>query len=154
MKIEYAINFNCTPDNIFPWIDDPNKAMCWQKGVKDYQIIESTADKIGTSFKEEMEENGKSLIIEGKITQYYKDRLISFQLESTIHKLDVNYTIERKGNQSIVRLSSYIVWKFPINIMLLLIGRKIKNNILQQTKEEFEELKRLCGENYDNLFIE
>jgi hypothetical protein len=33
MKINFAVEVLGEPDEVFPWIDNPEKAMHWQKGV-------------------------------------------------------------------------------------------------------------------------
>jgi len=144
MKITVTIDISCRPEEVFPWIDEPDKAIRWQKGVKGGEILKETPGKIGTTFKEEMEENGKSLVMFGEITNYIKNKLISFKLESKIHRVYVSYSVLGNSNKSTVKAESTINWKFPMNIVCLIIGHKIKTNILQQTKSEFEELKRLC----------
>jgi len=44
MKISTTININCTPEEVFHWINEPNKAMFWQKGVKRREIIKETTE--------------------------------------------------------------------------------------------------------------
>ena len=144
MKISTVIDINCKPEDVFPWIDEPNKAMLWQKGVKSGEIIKETPEKIGTTFKETMEEDGKSLEMHGMITNYIPNELISFQLESKIHKVRVNYSIKGETEKSIVLIDSTINWKFPMSIISVFIGSKIKAKILDQTRFELSELKRLC----------
>lgn len=144
MKIKVSIDIFCKREEVFPWIDDPDKAMRWQKGVKAGEIIKETPEKIGTTFKEELEENGKSLIMHGEIIDYIPNELISFHLESKIHRVYVNYSVVESDNTSTVTTESVINWKFPMNIIGLIIGHKIKTKIIQQTKSEFTELKRLC----------
>ena len=119
----------------------------WQKGVKDGVIIKETKEMIGTTFKEEMEENGKSLEMNGVISDYKKNKLIAFHLESKIHNVDVIYSIDGDENKSILKAESTIKWKFPMNIICLLIGNKIKKGILKQTECEFKELKKICEMN-------
>jgi len=144
MKIIATIDILCKPEEIFPWINEPDKAMRWQKGVKGGEIIKETPERIGTTFKEEMEENGKSLIMYGEITDYIPNKSISFHLESKIHEVNVIYAVVGNNNISTVKVESTIKWRFPMNIIYLIIGGKIKTNILQQTESEFKELKRLC----------
>jgi len=146
MKINFAIEVSGEPDEVFPWIDNPEKAMLWQKGVKKGEIIQETPGKIGTTFMEEMEEGGNSLVMRGVITGYVRNKMITFQLESKIHKLDVCYSITGEGGKSLITAESNIHWKFPMNIMSVFWGRKIKESILEQTESEFAELKRLCEE--------
>jgi hypothetical protein len=144
MKISAAIDISCKPEEVFPWIDEPNKAMLWQKGVKSGEIIKETPEKIGTTFKETMEEDGKSLEMHGTITNYIPNELISFQLESKIHKVQVSYSIKGETERSIVLIDSIINWKFPMSIISVFIGSKIKAKILDQTRFELSELKKLC----------
>jgi len=144
MKITLAVDINRRPEEVFPWIAEPDKAMRWQKGVKGGEIIKETPEKIGTTFREEMEENGNSIVMYGEITDYIQDRLISFHLESKIHRVDVSYSIVWNDDKSTFTAESTIHWKFPMNIVSLIIGHRIKESILRQTESEFAELKRLC----------
>ena len=144
MKITTSIEISCIPEKAFSWIDDPDKAMRWQKGVKAGKIINETPEKIGTTFKEEIQENGKSLKMYGEIIDYIPNKLISFYLESKIHRVHVTYSVVGDAIKSTVTVESTINWKFPMNIICLIVGHKIKINILRQIKSELVELKTLC----------
>jgi uncharacterized protein YndB with AHSA1/START domain len=144
MRITVAIDIFCKPEEVFSWIADPNKAMRWQKGVKGGHILRETPVKVGTTFREEMEENGKRLVMTGQITDYIQNQSISFHLDSRIHKVDVTYSIEDNGNGSTFTGESNVFWKFPISLVSLIIGGRIRKDILRQTEAEFAELKRLC----------
>lgn len=144
MRITLAVELFCKPEEVFPWIAEPEKAMRWQKGVKGGEIIKETPEKIGTTFREEMEENGNRLVMYGEITNYIQDNLISFHLESKIHRVDISYSIAGNDNQSIFTVDATIHWKFPMNIISVIMGRKIKEGILRQTESELAALKRLC----------
>jgi multidrug transporter EmrE-like cation transporter len=146
MRINFAIEVTGEPDKVFPWIDNPEKAMLWQKGVKKGAIIKETPEKIGTTFIEEMEESGNSLEMRGVITGYIKNKMITFQLESKIHELDVCYSIMGGDGRSVITVVSNIHWKFPMNIVSIIFGRKMKAGIVKQMESEFAELKRLCEE--------
>ena len=151
MKIIAQVDISSKPNDIFAWIDNPDKAMRWQKGVKNEEIIKETSERIGTTFREELEENGKSLIMHGEITDYIPNKLISFQLESKIHRVCVIYSVVGNINKAVVSVDSTIKWKFPMNIISLIIGHKIKTNILRQIKSELSELKNLCETENDHL---
>ena len=118
--------------------------MLWQKGVKGGEILKETPEKIGTTFKEAMEEDGKSLEMSGVITGYVPNELIAFHLNSKLHEVDVSYAVQGTGQGSTVTMESTIRWKFPMNIMSIFISRKIKDKILKQTESEFAELAKLC----------
>jgi hypothetical protein len=144
MIITSATDIFCKPEEVFPWVADPDKAMRWQKNVKGGEVITETEEKIGTTFREEMEEDGKSIVIYGEITNYIQDRLISLHLESSVHKVDVDHSIAWDGEKSTFTTKAAIHWKFPMNVLSLVIGRKIKEGISQQTESELAELKKLC----------
>ena len=144
MKIKSTIEITCSPEKLFSWIDDPDKAMRWQKNVKSGEIIIETPERIGTTFKEEIEEDGKRLTIFGEITGYIQNKSISFHLKSKIHEVIVKYSLAGNTNLTKVTVDSIIKWKFPMNIVSLFIGTKIKNNISQKTRSELGELKILC----------
>lgn len=118
--------------------------MRWQKGVKGGQTLKQTPEKTGTTFREEMEENGKKLVMYGEITQYVQDRSISFRLESRIHRVEATYSIVGDEGESTFTLESTIQWKLPMNLVALIAGRRMAEGILRQTESELAELKRLC----------
>lgn len=80
----------------------------------------------------------------GEITSYVPNSSISFLLVSKIHKVEVNYSVSGDNNGSTVTMESKITWRFPMNIIRLFIGNKIKDKIRNQTNVEFSELKNLC----------
>jgi hypothetical protein len=144
MLIDYEVNIACKPEELFPWVAEPDKAMMWMKSVRKGEIIEETPEKTGTTFREEMEEGGKILEMSGVITGYIENKLIAFHLESKIHEVDVSYTIEPLGDRSRLLVMSTIEWKFPMNMISLIIGRKIRSNITNQLESEFADLRKLC----------
>lgn len=144
MKIAGAIDVSCSAKEVFSWIDEPERAKQWQKAVKGGDILKETPQKIGTTFREELEENGKRLIMYGEITDYVPNKSISFQLESKIHSVKVKYSVTGHHINSTVNVESAIIWKFPMNVICFFAGQSIKKKILRQTESELAELKRLC----------
>ena len=144
MRIGYSLEISDSPDTIFPWIADPSKAMRWQKNVKGGTIHTSRPGFVGTTFTEVIEEDGNTLEMEGVITDYKENEMIGFQLESKIHAVDVKYSVEGNRERSIVSIDARIHWKFPMNILSIFLGRRMRTGIADQTKSELLELKRLC----------
>jgi uncharacterized protein YndB with AHSA1/START domain len=144
MEHKFSISINKPPAEVFPWIDDPEKAMQWQKGVKKTAILHETPERVGTTFWEEMEEDGKSLEMTGTITGYTPGHMISFHLESRIHSVDACYRVSGDEKTSSVFIDTVVRWKFPMSVMSLFIGRQIREGITKQTEAELAELKRLC----------
>jgi len=144
MKIRFAADIFCKQEIVFAWIAEPEKAMKWQKNVRGGEIIVNKPEIIGTTFREVIEEDGKSLEMYGTITRYIKNKIIGFHLESKIHAFDVSYSVEEINKVTKVQVEALIHWKFPMNIMSLFMGKKMKEGIIKQFDSEFLELKRIC----------
>jgi hypothetical protein len=144
MKISISKEISKLAVSVFPWIEEPEKAMKWQQNIKESEILQDKPEVVGTTFKETVEENGKSLEMYGTITKYVKDKLIGFHLKSRIHEVDVCYYLDEFDGGTKVLVEASINWKFPMNIVRLLIGKKIKKGIVNQLESELHELKELC----------
>ena len=147
MRITYANEILKPPEFVFPWIAEPDKAMQWQKNVKGGEVIINRPEVIGTTFKEEIEEGGNSLEMYGVITKFIRNQIIEFHLESKIHKVDVNYSVEELNKTTRIVVDARIKWKFPINLLSIFIGNKMKKGIAEQMESEILELKRICETN-------
>jgi hypothetical protein len=144
MRITHSIEINRKPEVVFPWAGDPQKARQWQKNVGEAEILEGAPDKVGTTFRERVEEGGQGLEMLGTITGIDPGRSIAFRLESKIHTVDVAYSVEPCPRGSRFSADVAIRWKFPMNVMSFFIGKKIQTNMRDELRAEFAELKRLC----------
>jgi uncharacterized protein YndB with AHSA1/START domain len=144
MKINYSVQICNQPEVVFAWLSSPERARVWMESVSHTEILHQTDEMTGTTFRETVEEDGNQLEMEGVITNFVQNQCIAFHLKSRIHALEVEYRIE--GDVDGVRLiaASDIHWKFPMNIISLFIGSKMKQNILSQMEREFSKLKTLC----------
>ena len=88
------------PQIVFPWIAEPDKAMKWQKNVKGGEVLISKPGMVGTTFKETVAVNGRSLDMYGTITEYAENKVIAFHLESRIHTVHVSYSLEDTNRQT------------------------------------------------------
>ena len=117
--------------------------MKWQKNVKRGDIIESKPGVVGTTFNEVIEENGKSLEMHGTITRFVENKNIGFHIISKIHEFDINYSLELTNESTKVSIEAIIEWKFPMNVISLFFGQRMKKKITQELHAELNELKRL-----------
>jgi uncharacterized protein YndB with AHSA1/START domain len=147
MRITYANEISKPPEFVFPWIAEPEKAMQWQPNVKEGEILINMPVVVGTTFKEVVEEGGGSLEMEGVITKFVRDQLIEFHLESKIHQVDVSYSLEGLNNHAKITVDARIHWKFPMNLLSLFTGNRMKKGIADQLESEILELKRICETN-------
>jgi len=144
MRLSCSTEISRPPEIVFPWIAEPEKAMEWQKGVKGGEIITSKPEVVGTTFKELIAEDGNELEMLGEITGYTPNRFMSFHLNSRIHEFDVSYSLEELENGTKISIEATVRWKFPMDVITLVIGRTIKDKLARQMKDESAELKRIC----------
>ena len=144
MRISSSIEVHSSPQTVFAWLSSPEKARQWMKNVAEGEILHETAERVGTTFREVVEEEGGRIEMQGSITGFEQDRRISFHLASKIHELDVDYRVEEIGTGIRVSVDSSIHWKFPVNILSLFMGAKMRSGITDQLGKELEELKKLC----------
>jgi hypothetical protein len=132
------------PDIVFPWIADPAKAMKWQKNVKGGEIILDKPENVGTTFREVIEEDGRTLEMHGTITRYVENRTMAFHIVSKIHEFDVTYSLEPSGEKTRVKIEASVRWKFPMNVVSFFAGKKMAKNLVGQLESEVLDLKRIC----------
>jgi uncharacterized protein YndB with AHSA1/START domain len=149
MRIANRIEIASTPDQVFPWIAEPEAARRWQRGVEQVEILRSTPEVVGTRFREVVAEGNGSLEMSGEVTGYQPDRSISFRLESRLHAIEVTYSVARQGARSTVEVDTTIRWKFPMNVISLFVGRRMKAGIQRQTAVDLTGLKLLCEAGVD-----
>jgi hypothetical protein len=144
MRIVYEDEIARTPEIVFPWIAEPEKAMKWQKNVRGGEIIVDRPEMVGTTFREVIEEDGNTLEMHGIISKYVRNGIIGFHLTSKIHDFDVDYSVEEKEGNTKIKIEATIKWKFPMSIVSLFIRKRIEEGLTRQLKSEVQELKKLC----------
>lgn len=144
MRVSLSIEIARPPAAVFPWIAEPLRAMQWQKNVRGGEVIAETPERVGTTFREVLEEDGRSLEMQGQITHYGQDERIGFRLESKIHRVDVTYSLGEVSGATVLSVEAEIRWRFPMSVAVLFMGGKIEEGLRGQLSSELEDLRRLC----------
>ena len=144
MKLTFSIDINSPPATVFGWVENPEKALQWMTSVTGGEILHETPEKIGTTFREFVEENGEGVEMQGIITGYKPGRLISFHLESRVNVVDTEFSVEAIPNGTRLTQNANVRWKFPVNVISLFMGERMRQGINAQSQKEFEKLKELC----------
>ena len=147
MRISNVIEIRNTPENVFSWLEDPRRAIQWMKSVSKTEIIAETADKIGTTFREIVEENGRGTELHGVVTDFVLNKRLAFHLESDFNIVDVSYTLEEKGGNTQLRQNAEIHFKGTSRLLSILVGPAFTKKIIKQAQSDFARLKELCEQN-------
>jgi uncharacterized protein YndB with AHSA1/START domain len=144
MRIVNTIEIKATAERVFYWLEDPERAMKWMSSVSRSEIVEETPEKVGTRFREYVEENGRGLEMHGMITSWEENSRLGFHLESDVTVTDVEFTLDEERGVTRLTQSADMQFKGPLKIMSVLFGAAIVKRIKRQAHEEFLGLKRLC----------
>lgn len=144
MKISYKIDINATPARVFYWLKDPERAMVWQRNVSKIEILHETLDMIGTTGREIIEENGRSVEMHVVVTDYRENQSLAMHLDGKFNTVDVEWRIEEIGERTCLTMHSNIRFKSFIGVLSILMRPIFKKRIVVQLREEFANLKELC----------
>ena len=56
----------------------------------------------------------------------------------------MSYSVEELNKTTKIIVDARINWKFPMNLLSIFIGNKMKKGIAEQMESEILELKRIC----------
>lgn len=144
MKLQYAVDLEATPEKVWYWLGNPEKAMMWQTNVTKGEIIKQTPDMVGTTFRETIEENGGSTEMEGVITAYKENQVLAMHLDGRYNTVDVAWRIEGRGEHTRLNVNFNIRFKAFVGVVSVIMRPVFKKNIIKQLQAEFAKLKELC----------
>ena len=144
MKINNTVDIKATPAQVFPWLEDPERGKRWMASVAGGDFIQKTPEKVGSTFKEYVEEGGRRIEMHGVITEYTANECFAVHLESDRHIADIRFTLA--GNRGITRLTQQIELRLKgfSRIASIFLRPAIKKSIQSQSRKEFATLQRLC----------
>jgi uncharacterized protein YndB with AHSA1/START domain len=144
MKISNTIEIKSTPEKVFYWLEDPDRAMEWMTSVTKAEIINETPNMVGTTFIEYIEENGRGIEMHGVVTDFVSNKRLAFQLDGDFNSVEVDFTLEGKEGITQLTQNAEIHFKGIMSVLSILLGPFFKKKIMSQVRSEFTRLKELC----------
>ncbi|UCF39045.1 MAG: SRPBCC family protein [Acidobacteriota bacterium] len=141
MKLVHSIEIKATPEQVFYWIERPERAKRWVMNVSRSEYIKETPERVGTTFREYVEEGGKGIEMMGVVTEFQPNRLFAVHLESESHTADVSFVLQERSGRTVLTQDIELHFK---NRLDEAVYDAIKQGIMNQSRSEFAELKRLC----------
>ena len=99
---------------------------------------------MGTTFREVVEDENGSIEMYGEITGFEMDKSIAFHLESRVNSVEVEYRIKKIEAGVRLTYDADVRWKFPVSVISIFVGNKMRQNILAQLGNELNRLKEFC----------
>jgi carbon monoxide dehydrogenase subunit G len=146
MKLSYTIDIKNTPEKVFYWLGDPERATVWMSSVSKTEMVHETPDMVGTTFREVVEEDGQGTELEGVVTDYRPNQRIAFHLNGKYNVVDVEYCLEGIENHTRLTQKAEVRFKGLLKVLSVVMGAGFKKKALEQSQKEFAKLKELCEE--------
>lgn len=145
MKILYTIDINATPDEVWYWLGDPDRAKVWQTSVSKTETLQETPDVVGTTFRETLEENGRGVEMHGVITGYRENQLLAVHLSGKYNVVDVEWRIEGiEECRSHLTVNANFRFKSFTKILSIFMRPVFRKKITGQLQKEVARLRELC----------
>jgi hypothetical protein len=138
------MDINCAPEKVWFWLGDPKRARAWQTNVSKTEILETTADWIGTTFRETIEENGGSTELEGIVTGYRENQLLAIHATGKYNVVDIEWQLSEIEEKAHLILNTNIRFKSLLRVLSIILWPSFKKNIQSQLDTEYAKLKELC----------
>ena len=144
MKIEVSVDINATPEEVWYWLGDPERAKTWMTSVTHTEYIHRTPDMIGSTFRETVEEDGRGTELQGVITAFTPNEKMAVSLEGDYNTADVTFTLEEEDGFTRLTQTADVRFKGITRVLSVFFGRSFRKNITRQAESEFAALKTLC----------
>mgnify|MGYP000007275797 CR=1 FL=1 len=144
MKLNHTLEIDCPVEKVWYWLATPERAMAWQTNVSNTEILHQTPDWIGTTFRETVEENGRSTEMEGVVTKYIENQSLAMHMEGQYNTVDVEWYLEKLGEQSCLTVEADIRFKSFRRWMSIIFWPVFMWGALKQLQDEFTRLEELC----------
>ncbi len=144
MKIENSVEINATPRTVFYWLAEPERAERWVISVTRSEIIRETPNKVGTTFREYVEEDGRGIEMNGVVTEFVPDELFAVHLESKVNEVDVRFSLREKEGVTQLVQNVDLRLRGLLKVVGLFLRASIRERVSRQAQNEFLRLKQLC----------
>lgn len=149
MKSTYSIDINASPDRVFYWLDEPQRVMQWVHGLVENEDLVVTDNRVGSTFRQVYDENGREMEMTGRVTHYQAPHGLAVDIQGKAFDLTVDYELTEIG-KSKTRLvqKSKISFKGLMKVMSWFMGFAIRRGQARAAGKDFNKLKLLCEGNH------
>jgi carbon monoxide dehydrogenase subunit G len=149
MKFSFEIEIDCSPEEVFYWLKDPEKAKNWMTSVSETEMLSGTPNTVGATFREVIEDANGKTEMRGMVTGYKENELISFHLSGQYNTVNVEFRLEKIGERTRVTQNAEVRFRSFMRILSIFLGPAFKRDITTQSQKEFAQLKLLCETKMD-----
>jgi carbon monoxide dehydrogenase subunit G len=146
MKISTSMVVGCTPHELWPWLDDPEKCKQWMKGLLEVRSTSAGPRGKGSTAVCVIQEGGRPVEYQETFLEYEPERRLKLRIEGGRLKtvaIEVDYKLEDLGRST--RLDYELQCELP-SAMLKLFSPLMLTFARMQMRRFFKKLKSLAEE--------
>lgn len=101
MRIERTLEIACMPEQLWPWIEEPEKQKQWMEGLLSNEATSDGPTRPGSTFRLRLKEGGKIADYDGRITAYDPPHHMAVALSGGSMKsieMHADYRLEALGD--------------------------------------------------------
>ena len=144
MQTTYSIDIAASADKVFHLLDDPEQLPTWLSMVVENEQLHETAERIGTTFRQVVVENGRRRELLGTVTGYEPNKRLTLHLNAKGFDVDVEYILAETDGQTRLTQISDVHFHGLFKLMALLLAPFYQGSAQSQLEKDFAKLKKLC----------
>lgn len=135
---ELSMHLNCTPQDVFPFLVDPQKLLLWQSDLVKSEIVTEGPLHTGSRFYEVRRMGPREAEIRGEISEFASDRLLATHTE-TKPEAGVRYALEPEDGGTLLHYEFSLKTAGMMRLMQPIISRSIRRG----TEADLQRLRQL-----------
>ena len=105
MHLEHNIEIDCSPDQLWPWIEEPDRQKQWMHGVISNEPTSETVNEVGSTFLMKIKEGKRITEYNGTLTTFDRPRKLGVKLVGSCGKgppmeMQVDYALTDLGGRT------------------------------------------------------
>ena len=103
MQTVYSTLIDCTPEQLWPWLEEPDKQKQWMKGLLENVSTSEEPTRVGSTFRMTIQEGRRVVEYEGEVTNFDRNRRLSIKFWGEMLRgveMDVDYQLQDLGGRT------------------------------------------------------
>ena len=80
MKVTCDTEIDVTPEQLWPWLTEPEKQKVWMVGVESNELVEGDGHSVGSTFQMKIKEGGRLSDYDGTVTEYDRPKRLGVEM--------------------------------------------------------------------------
>ena len=103
MQTDYSTLIDCTPEQLWPWLEEPDKQKQWMKGLLENVSTSEAPTRVGSTFRMTIKEGRRVAEYEGEVTNYDRHHRLSIKFWGEMMRgieIYVDYQLQDLGDRT------------------------------------------------------